>query len=519
MARGDGTDGGAQAGDETYAGASDARLTELLRADTPTAYPALQELRARHQPAVLAYARLCTAGESTARQLAARTFALAARRAARGTDAGGPWRHQLLLLAGETAAEWAADERSAGLDAGLLLVVNTAGTGCPVPPMLAAFRSLPPRAQGMIWYGVVDREPADRTAELLGLGRQDVTYGTQPALQALAQACLRSRLAASEDPRCVDFRRLIEESVRPDTPRDSADLHAHMAHCPHCTAAHEELCTLRDTPRTALAEGLLPWAGTAYAARETDEPDGVTSLAMPGTWPPSRRFALASAALGVALVPLLFLVLSPDDTPSRPAANASTRPPAGPPPVTVTATVPATPSSPTPSPSPSASSKSPSPRPSPTPSRTVRPSPTPSTPSYRAPGGTYSQVVNVASDRCLDIDGGLEKGTDVVTAPCTSSHTQLWRVDAGRGVVQSYADEDYCLDSRGSMDEGVGIWECDSVDGRNGQNLRFSVNTRGVIRPGIAPDRAVTPGGGDAVVLVGTASGRTDQRWRAGAAS
>ncbi|WP_416238151.1 RICIN domain-containing protein [Streptomyces mutabilis] len=126
--------------------------------------------------------------------------------------------------------------------------------------------------------------------------------------------------------------------------------------------------------------------------------------------------------------------------------------------------------------------------------------------------------MNVASGRCLDIDGGLEKGTDVVTAPCASSPTQLWRVDAGRGVIQSYADDDYCLDSRGSVTKGVGVWECDSVDGRNGHYLRSTVDGRGVIHPGIAPGRAVTPGGGASVVLVGADTGRTDQRWRAGAA-
>ncbi|NEC71312.1 ricin-type beta-trefoil lectin domain protein, partial [Streptomyces rochei] len=70
----------------------------------------------------------------------------------------------------------------------------------------------------------------------------------------------------------LDFRRLIEESIRPDSPRDSPDLHAHMARCPHCAEAYEEQCTLRDAPRTALAEGLLPWAGTAYAGREPEEP-------------------------------------------------------------------------------------------------------------------------------------------------------------------------------------------------------------------------------------------------------
>ncbi len=56
------------------------------------------------------------------------------------------------------------------------------------------------------------------TATFLGLTREDVVHGTEQALQAMAQACLKSRLAASDDPRCGDFRRLIEESVRPDTP-------------------------------------------------------------------------------------------------------------------------------------------------------------------------------------------------------------------------------------------------------------------------------------------------------------
>lgn len=60
----DGARPGAEAHAAAPAGASDGRLTELLRADTATAYPALRELRARHHPHVLAYARLCTPSES-----------------------------------------------------------------------------------------------------------------------------------------------------------------------------------------------------------------------------------------------------------------------------------------------------------------------------------------------------------------------------------------------------------------------------------------------------------------------
>ncbi|MDL5201977.1 RICIN domain-containing protein [Streptomyces sp. ALI-76-A] len=519
MARADGTgatgsDDGSASGSYTglHAGASDARLTELLRADTATAYLGLQELRARHRPSVLAYARLCATGESTARQLAAQAFTLAARETARGTDPGVPWRHRLLLLTGRISASWAADGRSAGLDAGLLLVLNTAAPDHPVPPLLAPFQSLPARAQGLLWYGVVEREAPDTTAGYLGLTREDVTYGTDRALETMARACLRSRLAASDDPRCGDFRRLIEESVRPDSPRSSPDLHAHMAHCAHCTTAYEELTALRDAPHAVLAEGLLPWAGTAYGARGADGPGGLRARTPSGSRPPSRRLVLTSAALGVAVAPLLVFLLTRGDTPARESAGAAVTTPSSPPPVTVTATV-----SPSLSPSPSATSASPSPSASrsATPTRTA--SATPSSPPFRPPGGTYTQVVNVASGRCLDVSGDFENRTDVVTAPCDASASQRWRVDSGRGVLQSLADPGFCLDSRGGVDKGVGIWECDSLSGRNGDNLRFTVDDDGVIRPAIAVATALTPdGSADAGLSLEPSGDGTGQRWRAG---
>ncbi|KUM72075.1 RICIN domain-containing protein [Streptomyces curacoi] len=521
MARAD--DGGDR-GSGTHEGVSDARLTELLRADTATAYSALQELRARHHAPVLGYARLCTPNESMARQLAAQAFTLAARQTAHGIDPGLPWRHRLLLLTARSAGTWAMDERAAGLDASLLLVLNTAGPAGPVPPMLTAFQSLPSRIQGLLWYGIVEREPVERTAGLLGLTREDVTYGLEPALQQLSRACLRTRLAASDDPDCPDFGRLIEESVRPDSPRDSADLHGHMARCPHCSTAYEELSAVRDMPRTALAEGLLPWSGAGYLAGAAGEREAVLAAADGARPAQRRRFALVSAALGAALVPLIALLVAQGGSPSSQDPVASVGTPVSVPTVavTVTATVSATPSasprspspSLSPSPSPSRSSKSPSPTRSPTPTKTARPKPTPS-PAH-PPNGTYAQIVNVATGLCLDIDGAPGNGTDVVTATCTSARDQRWRVDFERGLLQSYAYPDFCLDSRGSVYRGVGIWTCGSVYGSNGQNLMFWVDSRGAIHPVIAPDHALTPSADRSLSLVGDA-GRAEQRWRAGA--
>ncbi|WP_250399343.1 RICIN domain-containing protein [Streptomyces cellostaticus] len=510
---------GAEA-DTELAGAPDARLTALLRAPSPTAFPALRELRRRHHQAVLAYARLCTADESAAGRLTAETFTAAARETARGHEPNVPLRHQLLLLTARSAAAWAADERSAGVDAGLLPVLAAGGPDGPAPPLLPAFQTLPSRAQGLLWYGVLEAEPVERTAAYLGLSRVDVIHDTPRAVQALAQTCLRHRLARSDDPRCADFRRLIEESVRPDGPRRSADLEAHRAHCPHCTAAVEELAALRDAPRRTLAEGLLPWHGSSYLRASGPAPAPGPRVALRDR-PPGRRYLLASTALGVALAPLLVFLLAPSEAADRHATAATPAPP----PVTVTAAVAPSPSS-TPAPSRTTGSPSPPPSPSPSPSGTAHrpatsppPSPgaPPASPAPAPPGGAFAQVVNLATGRCLDIrDGELWKGNDVVMAPCDSSATQRWRVEAEPGVLRSAADSDYCLDSRGSTDRGVGIWECGSVRGRNGRNLRFEVDPDGTIRPAIDTGTAVTPYGGDGVVLR-PLTGEPAQRWRAGA--
>ncbi|MEU5314238.1 RICIN domain-containing protein [Streptomyces sp. NPDC021562] len=487
----------------------DTRLTELLRAPSATAYPALQELRSRHHPAVLAYARHSTTGDAAARRLTAETFTGAARDIARGAEPVVPLRHHLLLLTARLAAAWAHDERAAALDPALLLVLNSTGaSGPPVPPLLTAFQTLPSRAQGLLWYGVLDQEPTARTAAHLGLTPEDVRYGVPPALQSLAQACLRVRLAASDDPRCADFRRLIAEAVRPENPRHSADLHAHMTHCPHCTAAFEDVVALRDTPREALAEGLLPWGGAAYARRHPAPAPPAEPGPRGGRRPSRRRLLLASAALGVALVPLLLLLLDRPAAPPRGPVAAA--PPAATPRVTVTATVSPAPFSPAPA--------RPSPRPTPTRSASAPPASRSPSPAPKPPGGAYAQVVNAATGRCLDVrDADFDNGTDVVTASCSGAASQRWRVDTGRGVVQSAADPDFCLDSRGSVDKGVGIWQCSSVDGDHGANLRFTVDPDGTIRPAVAVGTALTPNGDDRLTLAPT-DDSTAQRWQAGAA-
>ena len=209
---------------------------------------------------------------------------------------------------------------------------------------------------------------------------------------------------------------------------------------------------------------------------------------------------------------LLVLVVSASGDPGDPAGAVVAAPSTAPPvTITTTATVSARPSaSPSrrPSSSPSRTSAPPKARPAPKPTPT--PSPT------RAPGATYAQVVNVATGGCLEVAGDFDNGTDVMTVPCSASSSQRWRVDAERGVLQSYADPDFCLDSRGSVDNGVGVWQCSSVEGRHGENLTFTVDPDGTIRPAIAIATGVTAQA-DGGVTLEPLDGGTAQLWRAGA--
>ncbi|MGP3925890.1 ricin-type beta-trefoil lectin domain protein [Streptomyces sp. 8N616] len=568
-----------------YATVPDADLTERIRAGAPSAYPATQELRRRHLPAVLSYARLCGANQVAGNQLAAQAFGRAAQAACRGIDPKGTWRHHLLMLVQRVAVGWAGGSRRVRLETGFADWIDENAESSPDRPeprglrledtsaMLAAFYGLPERTRGALWYGVVEDEPDTETAIYLGIPPDSVAEAKERAQEAMQQAYLQTYLKRSGDRKCQGFRRIIEAAVRPEDRRHSEDLTRHLAECPSCTRVLDDMVRMAEHPRTVLAEGLLGWGGAAYITAgpvpglpdpetvHADRPPAAgADPAMPGSatpgsaaepaaatadtlagmsasagrpepddgtggreWWTSRPFVLvavaaaATAAVGAALL----TPVSGDGEPTAGSTETTSAPPVTP-----------TPSTSAPAPPPTASStskpppeKKPTPSPSPKPTKTTKaPSRTPSPsktaeapPPPRLPGDDFAPVVNASSGLCLDIEyGELENRTDVITAPCTGTPTQLWRVDP-IGVVQSYADPDYCLDSRGDTDRGVGIWTCSSVEGENGMNLLFIIGRTGTIRPRIAPDFALTPEaaypGSD--LDLDPAVGRSDQRWTA----
>lgn len=568
-----------------HATAPDHRLVALLRADTPTAYPALGELRDRHRHALLAYARVCANDTDAARQLGAQAFARAAREVARGVEPRGSWRHHALLLVHRTAAEWATDERRARLSPSLPATLGARDREAPRAPaaLLSAFHTLPPRTQTLLWHSVVDGDSDAATGIVTGMPARDVAQARGAALDALRDACLAARVARAQGTHCRGYGRLIEEATRPGRPRNTAALDAHLARCPSCTAAYLELTALRDDPRRALAEGLLPWGGTDYLLTEapptapspaptpTAAPSAAPSVAPQQTAPRRHRatpttradrrrrpadrarrkaprrpsvvratpmgFALASAAVGVLLVPLLILTLTEGRPDLSAVGQGMGATPTTPPPVrvTVTATTTATTTTTTtatatttarstetvtvpPPPSPRPTTNPPQGKPSSEPSSSSPSSDKPKPPPFRPPGEEYAEVIDVASGLCLDVSRTpMTDGDDVVAAKCDRTGSQQWRVDPTRGVVQSAANPDFCLDNRGDTDRAIGLGHCAAADDDHGADLTFSVHGDGSIRPASDWKTAVTPLN-DGSFRLGQRKfhGGDEQRWRTG---
>ncbi|WP_262009177.1 RICIN domain-containing protein [Streptomyces sp. FIT100] len=274
---------------------SDAELTDRLRAGALHAHPAAQELKRRHLPAVLDYARLCGRHQTAGNQLAVLAFDLAAKEAFRGLRPRGTWRHHLLMLVQRAGAAWAAGGRrerlvsgfaewtdqyadvAADSSAGAAGAADAPGPAAAAGPrplrfeassaMVTAFYGLPEPTRGVLWYAVVDEEPDATVASYLGVPPRLVPELQDRARDALRHAYIQAHLERAGERKCLGFRRIIEAAARPEDGRRSEDLTVHLAECPSCTRLVAELARMAADPRAVFADGLLGWGGAAYADR------------------------------------------------------------------------------------------------------------------------------------------------------------------------------------------------------------------------------------------------------------
>lgn len=270
---------------------SDAELGERIRSGAPRAHPAIQELKRRHLPAVLAYARLCGRNQTAGDRLAVQALRLASEEAGRGIEPRGHWRHHLLVLVRRVGADWARSGRRDRLSADFAAWIDgTDGAGSGAVPaagtstatesgrpaagtapevsaaVLTAFCRLPAPTRGALWYAVVDQEPDSTTAGYLGVRADLVPDLRLRAPESMRRAFLQAYLERG-DKRCLGYRRIIEAAARTVDRRRSEDLTLHLAECPRCTRVVAELTRMTDNPRMVFAEHLLGWGGAEYTAR------------------------------------------------------------------------------------------------------------------------------------------------------------------------------------------------------------------------------------------------------------
>ncbi|PWI44960.1 ricin-type beta-trefoil lectin domain protein [Streptomyces sp. ICBB 8177] len=492
----------------------DATLTERMRAGSHA--DAVREFKRRHRAAARAYAALCTRHPTSADELADEALEAATAQVVAGHDAPGTWRQQVLLVVQRAAADWLAQGRERELDPAFVQRISQGAVSGLVAPalnpdhlsaaVLRGYFGLSAPVRTALWHGEVEREPLTWLAARLGRGTAHAEAALAKGRREIKHAFVHAYLEDQGTAECRGFRRIFEVAGRPDDQRHDEAFIAHLGSCPGCTVALTELARLWEEPRAALAEGLLGWAAHRYVTGAPNHGEPSVPLPQPGRRPvppsaearealpqrrhrrrgvTSARWPLVAAAAALLLAGTVVLArqeLTGGSSARRPVrSRASAVPSAGPSP---RVSVPGPPTA-------------------------------PATPPTAFAKDVYTRVMNVASGRCLDIDGASPaKGRQVITAPCDDSATQQWRL-SDQGLVASLADPALCLDTDSADDRGASVRPCAAPDEGRETGLLVSVDQLGRIRPRSAPLLALTPhaADSDAGLSLCRASGRRDQRW------
>ncbi|MGW2326057.1 RNA polymerase sigma factor [Streptomyces sp. NPDC001700] len=240
----------------------DQELTRRLRdeyASGATSPASGDVLYRRHHRATLSYARTCCRALHDAEDLASEAFIRTFQAVRAGGGPRGPWRPYLLTVVRHTALEWSDGDRQVLLTADFESWRQHAHTADPQWHLVAredrqllirSFRRLPERWQTVLWHTLVEEEPPQRVASLLGISPSGVTSLAFRAREGLRESYLQSHLESAANDRCRHFSAMIGASVRRGGVRGHA-LARHLAECAFCAHAYKELLGLNAAMRTA----------------------------------------------------------------------------------------------------------------------------------------------------------------------------------------------------------------------------------------------------------------------------
>ncbi|MBM7856273.1 sigma-70 family RNA polymerase sigma factor [Lentzea nigeriaca] len=291
----------------------DAELTQRVRAGDDRA---VTELYRRHHPAVLALSRRLCADHQAAEDLANEAFTRTLRTIRAGS--GGPsdgWRPYLYAVVRNTAAEWARDHGRVVLTADYQdLESDLSAAAAPELPdelVTRAFQSLPVRSRHVLWHTLVEDEPPERVASMLGITREHVNVLAQRAREGLRTAYLAAHVETGSA-ECREFADRLAAIVRNPKRRIPRALREHLDDCPNCARAQRELRDLNTTLRAALPLAALPFVVEKAAPASAATGSSGLFAGLPNWAVPA---GVASAGIGITAA----LLFGPDaEEPSLP---------------------------------------------------------------------------------------------------------------------------------------------------------------------------------------------------------
>ncbi|MEV6683151.1 sigma-70 family RNA polymerase sigma factor [Streptomyces erythrochromogenes] len=471
----------------------DEELAPMLR--TGTAGAAMAELYARHNTAVLAYARTCCRDTHTAEDLTAEAFTrtMEAVRAGRGPT--GPWRPYLLTVVRRTAIDWTATARRTDLTDDVTRLAGEAAHADDGQEhalrkeeddlVVRSFRALPGRWQTVLWHTVVEKEGAEDIGRILGLSPSGVWSLAERAREGLREAYLGAHVHEPDaSPECSHYRGQLATVVRRGR-RRTRPLETHLSRCSRCRTAFTDLTHLNSRLHSLLPAAVLVWgvaqylsrfgttaAGNAAAAAAAD-----TAALAPATAAHSATAAGTTAAAGKTIGTTLALAVlagigtyallptQPEQGEAKPPTGGPT---ASPPPARSTATAaPIASRAPTGPASPSPSAPG-TPEADPTnPGLVVQEAPVED--SGTPPAGRTRLRID-STGQCMEIPGtNPAPGTQPREAACNGTGSQNWDVVSlgpGRQVSVRNAGTGMCLTHTGTTTDGAPVRQnpCDAAD-------------------------------------------------------
>ncbi|RPF38780.1 RICIN domain-containing protein [Streptomyces sp. TLI_185] len=461
-------------------------------------------LMARHWQPARDYAAICLASPADlASMVTAAAFHQVLDRLALGEPALA-LRPRMLVAVRETVRVWSAEDRISSVLPELQKPsggrgIRTTKSMTPENRRLAerSFQALPGLSRCLLWHTEVEAESITVPAALLGMDTDTASVELEQAREKFREGCVHAHreLAPSKD--CRFYNRLLDVPIR----RGGAllpDVQQHLAECPYCRSAAEQLSHFEGGLGALLAEAVLGWGARRYLdsrparARQPTHTSGsarhgggrpriLPRIPLPGRRPPGalRNSRALLTGVGVASAGLLATLFAAGlwshDDGVDPAASTSagggTAPGVGSQSSPGTAQLP------------------------------------------MVPG--RSRLHSVGADLCLDITGKVKAGAGTELAACSDAGTQQWSFEKD-GLLRSGADPGLCLDSH--VDAGVAVLgKCAAGKDKRGDDVRYDLTAQGELLPRWDEHLALaaTAGKPGADIVVKVRDGSPAQRWLA----